>query len=444
MKKSVLKGFAALAFTVLIGNLALGQCKDWKWPENRAKAEENVSLYTDYQKNGEYQKAVAPLNWLLTNAPDLNTSIYINGADIYNKLADAAVKQKSPRSAGLIDSLLLMYDLRIKYCGEEATVLNRKALSAAQYNLNTTGKEEGVLALFDKAIELNGNNIMDNTLVPYMQVIRINKAKLKKLTDDQVLQRYDKVIEIIDAKIKKAQSEAKPTEKLNGYKDDIDKILITIVKVDCEFVKKNLAPKFKANPADVGLAKKIFAFMLKDNCIEDPLWLESGEAIHNGGEKDFGLAKNLGKGYYRLEKFEKAEFYFKEALELASTGADKADILILMGNNEARKGSKSSAREFFRQAIAADNSNKDAYERIGDLYQSSFKECAQEKSYAEDRLVFLAAYDMYAKAGNNQKMAQVKSQFPSKEELFDLNWQEGEVKRVGCWINESVTLKTRG
>lgn len=449
MKKSVLKGVFALAMMVSMANIAIAQCKEWKWPEDgtmKAKAEENVSLYTDYKKNSEFQKAVGPLNWLLTNTPNLNTSIYINGAEIYDKLANAAVKEKSPRASTLIDSLLLIYDLRIKNCGEEATVLNRKALSAAQYNLNTAGKEAGVLALFDKAIELNGNSILDNSLVPYMQVVKVNKLKLKNLTDEQVLQRYDKINEIIDAKIKKALSEGKPVTNLNDYKDKVDQILITIVKVDCEFVRKNLAPKFKANPSDIGLAKKIFAFMLKDNCIEDPLWLEAGEAIHNGedGTKDFGLAKNLGKGYYRIEKFDKAEFYFKEAMELAATPADKGDVLVLLGNNEARKGNKPAARDLFRQAIAADNANKDAYERIGDLYQASFKECAQEKSYAEDRLVYLAAYEMYVKAGNTQKMAQAKSQFPSVSELFDLNWQEGDRKVVGCWINESVVLKTRG
>lgn len=448
MKKSSLNQVVVVLLMVLMSNMAMAQCKEYTWPEDgamKAKAQESVTLYTDYKNNGEFKKAVAPLNWLLVNTPNLHYSIYANGVEIYDKLAEAAIKSKSPRASILIDSLLLIHDLRIKNCGEEAKVLNFKAFKAAQYNLQTAGKEASVLELFDKVIELNGVSVLDVTLVPYMTVVQVNKLKLKNLTDDQVLQRYDKINEIVDSKIKKALSEGKSAKSLNDIKDKVDQILITIVKVDCDFVRKNLAPKFKANPADISMAKKIFAFMLKDNCTEDPLWLEAGEAIHNGegGTKDYGLAKNLGKGYYRAENFDKAEFYFKESLELASTPSDKSDVLILMGNNEARKGNKSSARDFFRQAIAADNGNKDAYERIGDLYQGSFKECAMEKSYAEDRLVFLAAYEMYAKAGNNQKMAQVKSQFPSKEEIFNLNWQAGEVQRVGCWINESVSIKTR-
>ena len=445
MKKSVLSGVLVLALVVASIISSFGQCKSWKWPEDgtlRAKAEESVSLYTDYQKNGEFQKAAASLHWLLTTLPDLNTSIYINGAVIYDELAD---KEKDPaRKKIWVDSLMLMYDLRIKHCGEEAAVINRKALSSAKHNLNTAGKEAEVLALFDKAFELNGNNVTDGSLIPYLQAVRLNKLKLKNLTDEQVLQRYDKVIEIIDAKIKKAQSEGKPIDKYAAYKSDADKILISIVKVDCEFVRKNLAPKFKHNPTDIGLAKKIFAFMLQDGCTDDPLWLEAGEAIHNGGEKDYGLAKNLGKGYYRMEKFDKAEFYFKEALELATKASDKADMLILLGSNESRKGNKPGARELFRQALTTDAGNKEAYEKIGDLYSNSFSECSKKESYAEDRLVYLAAYEMYARSGNQQKMAQAKAQFPSTTELFELNWNEGEVKKVNCWINESVTLKTRG
>lgn len=444
MKNSVLLIVVVLASILTGANSAFAQCKEWKWPEDgtlKAKAEESISLYTDYKKNGEFRKAVKPLNWLLTNTPDLNTSIYINGAEIFDELAE---KEKVPaRKQELADSLLMMYDLRIKYCGEEASVTNRKSLSSFKYNINTSGKEEEVLTLFDKAFELNGNNILDGTLLPYLQATRLNKLKLKTLTDEQVLQRYDKVMDIIDAKIKKAQSEGKPIDKYKTYKDEADKILISMVKVDCDFVRTNLAPKFKQNPKDAGLAKKIFAFMLRDGCTDDALWLEAGEAIHESGERDYGLAKNLGKGYYRLENFDKAEFYFKEALEIATAPADKADVLILLGANESRKGNKPAARDMFRQAIAADGSNKEAYEKIGDLYFSSFKECAKEVSYAEDRLVYLAAYEMYARSGNQQKMAQTKGQFPSVEELFDLDWKAGESKRVGCWIGETVTLKTR-
>jgi len=95
------------------------------------------------------------------------------------------------------------------------------------------------------------------------------------------------------------------------------------------------------------------------------------------------------------------------------------------------------------QTKATKDHYKESWEKIGDLYYNSFDDCAKRQNMAEDRLVYLAAYEMYQKAGNASGMARAKAQFPSKEEIFLLNWQAGSTQRVGCWIGESVVLKTR-
>ncbi|MDL5045968.1 tetratricopeptide repeat protein [Oscillatoria amoena NRMC-F 0135] len=442
MKNTAMRALAVGLLGMISLTSANAQCKEWAFSEGEAKAleQEKVTLYTDAKSNNNFKQALPPLNWLLKNNPKLNTSIYINGAEIFDKVAAAETDPAKRRV--YIDSLLLVHDLRIANCGEEASVTNRKALMAAKYYANEAGKEAYVLSLMDKAVELNGNNTLDGTLVPYMQAIKINKLKLKTLTDDQVLERYDRVMAILDAKTKKAQSEGKPIDRLNTIKADVDKVLLSMITINCDFVRKNLGPKFKANPADIGTAKKIFAFMLQDKCTDDPLWLEAAEAIHTV-EKDYGLAKNLAIRYLAAENYAKAEQLFKEALELVPTNSDKADILIYLGALEAKKGNKAGARELYRQALAADGSKKEAYEKIGDLYYQSFPDCAKKENMAADRLVYIAAYEMYQRAGETKKMAMAKDQFPSKEDIFLVNWTAGDTQRVGCWINESVTVKTR-
>jgi tetratricopeptide (TPR) repeat protein len=439
MKKTwltlVLASFALYAFT---------QCREWAWSEGEKKAieQEKVTLFTDAKNNGQYVQALPPLHWLLQNSPKLNSSIYILGAEVFDKLASTETDAIKKRV--YIDSLLLIHDLRIANCGEEATVLNRKALMAAKYYANENGKEAYVLDLMDKTFALNGNNVLDGTIIPYMQTIKINKLKLKSLSDEDVLKRYDQVMSIMDAKIRLASSKGNQ-EQVNRYrtiKEDVDKILLSMVTVNCDFVRKNLAPKFKANPSDLSTAKKIFAFMLQDKCTDDPLWLEAAEAIHKE-EKDFGLAKNLGIRYLVMENYTKANQLLKEALELAPSNSDKADVLIYLGTVETKIGSKPAARELYRQALAADPSKKEAYEKIGDLYYQSFNDCKKEQSMAEDRLIYLAAYDMYQRAGDTKKMAMAKEQFPSREEIFLVNYQAGQTIRVGCWINETTTIRTR-
>ncbi len=438
MKTNMKSTMLGLAFLFLSSVAASAQCKEPKWPENKAKAEESVALYSDAYAQKNYRGATKPLQWMLTNAPDWQTKLYIEGTDIYNGLAAA---EKDPAKKQVyIDSLLLLHDMRIANCGDEINVLNRKAIYAAVYNANNKAKTAETLALFDKVFEISGNNVLDNNLELYMKVLQLNVILLKNISDEEILKRYDKISEIIDAKIKEATIKNKQAdvERLKKSKSTVDDILIKIVKVDCEFVKTNLEPKFKQNPSDLPLVKKIFQFMTAGGCIDDPLWLEAAEILHKDSP-DYGLAINMAKIFAKNGNMEKAEAFANEAATLGATAENKETANILLGDLLSQKGSKSSAREAYRKAAS-----KAGLEKIGDLYMNSGKDCAKSVSLAEDRLVYLAAYEMYAKAGEQQKMNMAKAQFPSVTELFEVNWKEGETKKIDCWVGETVVLRTRG
>jgi hypothetical protein len=72
----------------------------------------------------------------------------------------------------------------------------------------------------------------------------------------------------------------------------------------------------------------------------------------------------------------------------------------------------------------------------------SYKACSTGDA-VQSRAVFLAAYDMYAKGGDNKGMSNAKAQFPSITDAFTLNKKEGEVLNVGCWIGGTTTLRLR-
>ena len=438
---------SVLLLALSLGAVAsFGQCK-LTWPEDpevRAKAEEKVALYDDAKTQKNYRAAVAPLQWMLNTAPKWSTKLYIDATDIYNNLATA---EKDPiKKQVLVDSLMLLYDMRITNCGDEVNVLNRKVIYAAVFNSQNKAKTAEVLAMYDKVYEISGNNVLDNNLLSYMQVIQLNVALLKNLTEDQILQRYDKLSAVIDAKIKKAQTEGKQADvdRLKKVKTSVDDILPKCgVTIDCDFVRKHFAPKFQQNPADLVTAKKIFTFMTTGGCIEDSLCLEAAEAIHKDSP-DYGLAINMARVYAKKGELAKAETFATEAVELAPTAENKETANILVGDLLAQKGSKAAAREAYRKALTANPASKEGYEKIGDLYMGAGKDCAKSVSLAEDRLVYIAAYEMYARAGNQQKMAAARNQFPSITELFELNWKEGESKPISCWVGETVVLKTRG
>lgn len=435
--KNVFLGF----IVAIVSFSASAQCNDYKWPQDQTNAEKCVDTFKAAIKEQNYKGATGGLQWMIANAPQWHSDLYVAAIDTYDKLSaqelDPAIKQ------GYIDSLLIIYDLRIKNCGDEMNVLNRKAFSANKYNGQNKEKAKEVLAIFDKTYEVSGNNVFDNNLLAYMDVIKAS-ADTKALNEDQIVQRYNKLIEVIDSKIKRAEEQNKNADidKYRKVVAAIDVRLGKVVKINCAFVKKVFEPKFKANPNDVALAKKIHQFMLADKCMGDPVWLEATEVLH-ANNPDFATLKELCNRYIQDKNFDKANPVLTEVQAKAASPVEKSWIDILKGDIEFQKGNKPAARDLYKQSLVADPVSKVAYERIGDLYSASAADCAKTPGSAEEKLVYIAAYQQYFKAANIEKCQQTLTKYPTAAEITKANWKAGEVKKLACWIDESVTVKAR-
>ena len=413
----------------------------WKWPEQeKDKAEEYNVLYSDAVKMQDWQTAIPPLQWLINKAPDLNEALYVNGSKIYDNLAK--VEKDPAKKAQYVDSLMLMYDMRMQYFNDSVNVMNRKVFKAYRYYIKDYSKSEWLLEIFDKTYEISGSKVMDQNLLAYMNVIKVNKLAKKNLTDEQILERYDVISNVVEKKTNALKAKNKSTQRLDQQKDYVDKILTEIVDFDCNLIEQNMGPRFKANPEDITLVKRMFSFMLTGKCTDSDLFLEVSKQLQSL-EPNFGLAKVIGNKCLVAGNYGCASQYFKEALTLTDDGAEKAEIYISMGKMESKRNNKPAARANYRQALAADAGNMEPYVLIGDLYYHSYEECKKLENQVEDRLVFIAAYEMYQRAGDAAKMRGAKSQFPSTEEIFTANFEKGQVMPLGCWIKEAVKLDSR-
>jgi len=421
---------AVLSATVL--NVLGQSSNDWNWPENKSEAEEKYVLYKDALKMDNYQAAKAPLNWLLKNVPDLHNSLYIDGTKLYEGLAE--MENDPAKKRELQDSAILMYDLRIQYFNDEANVMNRKAFTAYKYWLDRKEKYAELYEVFKKTADLNGDNLPSYAIVQYMDVVRRYKANGGNITDDQAMDLYDNLNSILDKKT---------GENVETVKENLDRVFMATVKIDCGFVKTNLLPKLKANTGDIDLAKKVMKLMYAANCSDDPEFVNTVKIIHNA-EPNYGLAYLIGVKSVQSENYNEAVEYFKKAIDLTEENSKKADIYMKLGDIENIRDNKVSARSYYLQAANTDPATaKDAYKKVGDMYFNSFNTCKGGQNIVDDRSVYIAAYEMYRKAGDAESMAKAKGQLPSKEEAFQYDLTPGDPIKVGCWINESVTLLTR-
>lgn len=422
---------------IFLLNYAYSQCEGWSWPNDTSTAKEKYALYTDAVKNSQFLTAVKPHRWLLQNAPNLNTSIYIHGTKIFSGLAD--IEKNPVKKQEWIDSLMMMYDMRIEYCGEKEDVMNRKAYDAYKYNIREKEKLPDLLKLYDYTFELNDKKVDYYIALPYMHTIYQNVKQLKNMDQEEIYKRYEKLASIIDYQIGLGN---KNKPKLVELKDNVDKMFTEIYDVNCDFVRQNMGPKFKANPGDLDLAKKIFGFMLAGKCTDDPLWLDAAKKIQND-EPEFGLAKNIALKCVAKKDYSCAEKYFIDAISLTQDPIDQADIYMSLGKMKEHQDLFPQAREQYLMAVQTDPSRKEAYKNIGLLYYSSFNKCKKEEDQVQDRAVFLAAYDMFERAGDSKLMQSAKEQFPSKTEMFERDYRKGKTIDIGCWINETSILRAR-
>lgn len=436
--KAKLIGFSIL---VIVGFSASAQnTPGWNWPEDRATAEEKNVIYTDMMKLGNYKEAVPPLLWLMSNAPDLNKSIYINGAKIYENLAQN--EQDATQKEIYQDSCLFMYDLRIKYFDEEAKVLNRKAFIAYKFEKEEKESYKQLYELFGRTFELNKHNIWDNNLLAYMDVTRRYKLSGGDITDEDVLNKYNLITDIIEKKKANNETKNKSNERLISIGDQVDKMLAATIDVDCEFIQNNLGPKLEEKPNDLKLAKNIFKLSYAGKCLDIPVFLKAIKVVY-AQEPTYGLARLIGDRSYLNENWDDALKFYSEAVELTEDNTKKADLYLRQGDIYTKLKRKTDARSMARKALGEDPSMNQAYMLIGNLYYTSYEACKKGENKVEDRAVFFAAYEYYRKAGDKAAMSNAKAQFPTMEEIFTYDMEVGQNIKCGCWVNEVVKIQRR-
>jgi len=435
-----MKLFPTYVIVFLLTSTLVHAQAGWNWGDDAATSKEKNAIYNDMMKNNDFKAALEPLEWLLTNTPDLNAAIYINGVKIYDQLQGKETDPAQKRAYQ--DRCLELYDQRIKNFGNEANVLNRKAYKAYKFLRDDKSRYQELYDLFERTFELNGDKVAINNLVAYMDVIRRYRANGGSLSDDEVLEKYAKTMVILDKNVEAYEKAGKDPASLEKNRDFINKMLTGMVEIDCDFIENKIGPAFEADPSDLALAKRIIALSLTYNCSKSPIFLKASKTLQEQ-EPTFSMAKIIAIKNDAAKNYNEANKYYLEALELAETGKQKADIYYGLANHYRVRGMKSKSRSSAFAAVKSDPSRKEAYKIVGDLYMTSYKDCRQGVSKVDDRAVFLAAYKMYVRAGDRRGMSNAEKQFPSMEEIFELSLKEGQSLKVGCWINETVSLKRR-
>jgi tetratricopeptide (TPR) repeat protein len=435
--KKMKKNLITAALTLLTVTLMAQGGKYGKTPQDSIKCVEGLSLYKDFVGK---DNLTALSYWRIPYSvcPQSSEKMYLDGITIYSDFAskekNATTKQK------FIDTLLQVYDNRIANFGKEGFVRGRKGVDLFRFRPE---QPEAAFAELSKSIELQNTKSEAAVIATYMQ-ISAELEKTGKRTKEQVVEDYGLVSEIADYNV--ANNE-KSKDFYSKAQENIDAIAAPYLS--CEVLGKSLTDKYDANKENLNWLKKSESLLSRKGCTENQPYFNIAESLYKL-EPSAAAAASMAKMYVGQKQYNKANDFFKQAVEQETDNSKKAEYTLYLAKVALINGQLETAKNYAQKAAGLRSGWGEPYMIIGSAYASGAGSCAQNE--CEKGLIFVAAVEQFAKAkavdgsvaaDANREIAKYSKYYPSNKDCFFHGIQDGSSYKIGCWINETVTVKTQ-
>lgn len=441
---------ACLLLALATPALSQDDSKYGETPEQQAACKENLSLYETYYKQKNYTDAYPFWQQACSVCPPkVSQNMYIKGINLLKRRMKAAVKAKDNTAAlALRDSVFQFYDLRIEHFPSTSKkpdngceVLARKAMDWTSLNKRDARAarpmfEEAIACLEDKAdaAVLNGYYAL---LVEALN--EADSAEAKETAIGDLLNEYLRLSDFIEVGRQRelAAADSSAAEKYASTQKNLDEIFVQVA--NCEDMVPVLTKKLEAAPEDVDIKKKTLRLLNEKGCTDNDIFLPIAEAVY-AVDKNADAAYSIGIQLSKKGDYAAALPYFEESVNLCDDCPKLARNLMKAGQVAKNAGQVSKCLSYARKAAKSDPGNGEPYLLIGDAIASMIGSCSD--SPLQGREVYWLAADYYQRAKTvdsevaskaNTKIAQVKKQYPSVDDLFTFGIDEGKEITVKCF-----------
>ncbi len=434
--KKILYGLGILVMGFIFVSSASAQSRFGKGQDS-IDCTRYLSLYQqDYlQKN--YDAAIVNWRKVMKQCPESSVNNIPRGLTMYQYLI---TKETNPqRKSALVDTLMSLYDAGIQSRPQNrGSYLASKAQDLMKYLPDDQAK---ILNVLNETMSIQKEATPPIIYASYMNVI-VQQNKDKKITDEQLLEGYNKVSDYISAAIK-----VTPTEELAKARDMIDNSFALSPAATCDNLNKIYSEKYEANKNDIDFLKKLTYLLNRNECTD-------GQLFEKASEQQFALdpssaaAYNMAKLFLKKENYDKAVEYFENAIQHATDSIDKASYYVQLGQLMLAKYSKyDNARRYALNASRLRPAWGEPYILIATAYAAGPK-CGENDFQHKyiywvivDKLNKAKSVDPDCAAKVNPMITTYSQYFAKKEDAFFYDVKEGDTVHVGCWVNEDTKAR---
>ncbi|MFO7843147.1 MAG: hypothetical protein R6V16_04995 [Bacteroidales bacterium] len=439
-KRIVTTLFLTLIFGVSFAQKGVEDGSKYGHGEDSIRCIRNYSLFREYIKQDNYQYSQEPWAIVYEECPKASKYIYIDGIKM---IEDAIEKeQDEAKKEILVDSMMRIYDKRIKYYGQKGYVLGRKGTDFIKYSKNTSENMEKGYNWLKESIELEKKGSGAGQLVTFMNASKF-LFSANKISAAQVVEDYGMVSDIIDQILNNGKKGS-----IDRAKDICDRIFESSGAASCEDLIPFYAAKFEQNTEDVEFLTKATDLLNSTKCTDSDLYFKMLKQL-NSLEPTAALAYEIAKLNSKKDNLKEATTYFKQAIDLEDDILKKSKYYIELGDITRKMGDYQTAKKYALKSAELDPDSGYPYLLLGNIYAAGNKTCG-EKDFEHDA-VYWAAVDKFIKAKQidpdladeaDRYIDTYKPHFPNQEDAFFEGYSNGDTYTVGCWINETTTVRT--
>lgn len=414
------------------------------------QAETNYVLYRDYLKAGDLTKAYEYWQKVYQTAPAADgkrSTVFTDGIRFYENLARG--ESDSTAKAEYIALVMQLYDEMDKCYPEGGAVYARKAFDLF-YNYPGAATKEEMYGLFKKSVDIDGINTRYFVLNPFTALLA--DLHFEGVVSVEEAKKYEGIIRQVLAK-GLAECEGADCEPWNIINEYAPARLEAFEAVegfyDCEYYASKYFAEFQAAPADCEVIRTVYSRLKFGKCPEtDARFAQVIEAANKNCVEE----KSLAKGYQALReaRYRDAIALFEEAAANEPSADKKGEIYLLIAKvYYAHLKNFGNARSYARKASSVRPNWGQPYMLIGRLYASSGPLCGPGRGW-DSQIVTWPAIDMWQTAKRvdpsvaseaNALINRYTAYMPSREDIFQRTHKEGDSFFVGCWIQETTTIR---
>ncbi len=457
----------AIIALLLLSENNFAQCEGWGTPADSLRTVAQHSLYRDYIKNAKgqspeeaaelYREALPFWTHCYKNAPAGTKKHFRDGITIYKAFftleTDAEKKQTH------LDMIYNLYERRVQ-CFDNETYIRSRQLTDMFYYLGA--EQDKIHEIAKQIISMAGNETESVVLLPLMSS-SVYLFQHKKITQAELLDIRQQIKNIVDHNLSTQKDEKIKAQYADAQTQADAQFNSVEGKFDCSYYRPAIVAKYEADPDNIDNWVTIRQELIDKYCGEDdPLVQEitakikaSNEEVRTAKEEQnriiqekLNSSARKAREAYKSGNYAEAARLFEAAIAESDDVEKQANCHYYIASSYLNMGKNQQARTYAHKAAALRANWGKPYIIIGKAYMNG---ACGANDWGKP-LCYMAAVDKFRKAKSIDPSTAVEvdglisdygGNYPTIEAAHSRTKKDGERVNTGCWINETVTLKTK-